>query len=79
MHIFASFNLEIFSSVTKEGLSSGGKVALIVIFLLLLVAIVAFGLIYYFKRRRGMAQFEPKSFENVVYDGHNVHNIGNEN
>ena len=50
----------------KEGLSTGGKVALIVIFLLMIVAIVLVGLIYYFKKR-GKAQFDHKSFDNPIH------------
>jgi len=52
--------------VRNEGLSVGGKVALIVIFLLMIVGIIAAGLVYYF-RKRGKGQFDHKSFDNPVH------------
>lgn len=60
----------------KQGLSTGGKVALIVIFLLMIVTIVVVGLIYYFKKR-GKAQFGHKSFDNPIhYNSDNYSSTG---
>lgn len=64
-------------TVNKEGLSEGGKVALIIVFMIMIVAIVAAGVLYYFKRR-GKAQFDHKSFDNPVHFTSDVYSSGGE-
>ena len=50
----------------KEGLSDGGKAAIIVIFLLMILGIITVGVVYYLKKR-GKGQFDHKSFDNPVH------------
>ena len=50
----------------REGLSTGGKIALIVVFVLVIVAAIAAGMFYYFKRR-GNSQYSHDQFQNAVH------------
>lgn len=63
--LFCTLNISSFT-VLKEGLSDGGKVALIVVLLVMVLGIVVGGLVYYYKRR-GKGQFDHKSFDNPVH------------
>eukprot|EP00794_Sanderia_malayensis_P003261 gene3261-3742_t len=63
------------SIVKREGLSTGGKVALVLVFLALIVGIVVAGVIYYYKRRGG-AQFGHKSFDNPVHYNNDIYSTG---
>ena len=63
--------------MTREGLSAGGKIALIVVFMLLVVAAIAAGMFYYFKRR-SKSQFSHETFQNAVHFTSEAYSVSGE-